>query len=111
MNRMEVLNFCAAEVHKQLGALFNPKMTAEMKEVQLGVIERRLAPLEKSLAGRQYSTGDQYTIADACLFTVLNWTNGLKIDLGKWPRIQALVARVATRPKVQETLRAEGLIK
>lgn len=29
---MEWLNFVATEVHKQTGALFNPKMTPEMKE-------------------------------------------------------------------------------
>ena len=109
--QMEALNFAATEVHKQLGALFNPKMTAEMKEVQLGVIERRFNPLEKMLADKQYIMGEKFTAADAYLFTVLNWTNKLKVDLGKWPNIQAYMARVAARPKVQETMRAEGLIK
>src|ERR1700751_3942637 len=33
---MEALNFVSAEIHKQIGALFNPKLTADMKEVQLG---------------------------------------------------------------------------
>ncbi len=109
--QMEALNFAATEVHKQLGALFNPKMTPEMKEVQLGVIERRLNPLEKSLEGKPYVMGEQFTAADAYLFTVLNWTHPLKIDLGKWPNIKAYMARVGARPKVQETLRAEGLAK
>jgi glutathione S-transferase len=34
---MEALNFASSEIHKQIGALFNPKLTAEMKEIQLGV--------------------------------------------------------------------------
>ncbi len=109
--QMEALNFASSEVHKQLGALFNPKMTPEMKEVQMGVIERRLNPLEKSLEGKQYVMGDRFTAPDAYLFTVLNWTNPLKIDLGKWPNIKAYMGRVGARPKVQETLRAEGLVK
>jgi glutathione S-transferase len=108
---METLNFCSSEVHKQLGALFNPKMTPEMKEVQMGVIERRLNALEKLLEGKQYATGDKFSVADAYLFNVLNWTNPLKIDLGKWPSIKALMGRVAARPAVQETLKAEGLVK
>jgi glutathione S-transferase len=41
---------------------------------------------------------------------VLNWAPTLKIDLAKWPNIQAFVARVGARPKVQATLKAEGLI-
>ena len=110
--QMEALNFAATEVHKQIGALFNPKMTPEMKEVQMGTIEKRLNPFEKSLEGKQFVMGDKYTAADAYLFTVLNWTNPLKIDVGaKWPNIKAYMGRVAARPKVQETLKAEGLVK
>jgi glutathione S-transferase len=108
---MEALNFVSSEVHKQLGAMFNPKMTPEMKEVQMGVVERRLKPLEQSFAGKSYMMGEQFTAADAYLFNVLNWTNPLKIDLGKWPNLQAFMARVGARPKVQQTLKAEGLVK
>jgi glutathione S-transferase len=57
-----------------------------MKEVQLGVIGRRLEALEKLLDRNQFITGDKYTVADAYLFTVLNWTNIHKIDLAKWPK-------------------------
>lgn len=110
-HQMEALNFAATEVHKQIGALFNPKMTPEMKEVQLGTIERRLNTLEQALTGKQFIAGEKFGAADAYLFTVLNWTNPLKIDLGKWPNIVAFMARVGARPKVQETLKAEGLVK
>lgn len=108
---METLNFAATEVHKQIGALFNPNMTPDMKQVQLGVIERRLDALEKTLDGKQFSTGDSFSVADAYLFTVLNWTGLHKIDLGKWPNIKAFMARVGARAAVQETLKAEGLVK
>jgi glutathione S-transferase len=108
---MEMLNFTAAEVHKQIGALFNPKMTPVMMEVQHGVIDRRLTALDKLLAGKQYAMGDKFSVADAYLFVVLNWTNIHKIDLGKFPNVQAFMKRMAERPKVQETLKAEGLVK
>jgi glutathione S-transferase len=108
-HQMEAVNFAATEVHKQLGALFNPKMTPEMKEVQMGTIERRFNALEKMLAGKQFVTGDKFTIADAYLFAVLRWTGKLNVDLAKWPNIKNLVARVGARPAVQETLKAEGL--
>jgi len=108
---MEWLNFAATEVHKQIGALFNPQLTPDMKQVQLGVIERRLNALEKMLEGKAYAMGERFSAADAYLFTVLNWAPMHKIDLGKWPNIKAYVARVGARPKVQETLKAEGLHK
>ena len=109
--QMAALNFASAEVHKQIGALFNPKLTPEMKEVQLATIARRLDSLEKMLAGKDFIAGDSFSAADAYLFTVLNWTNIHKIDLSKWPAIQAYMGRIGARPRVQETLKAEGLAK
>jgi len=50
-------------------------------------------------------------IEDTYLFTVLRWSSFVNIDLAKWPNIKAYVDRVAVRPKVQEAMRAEGLIK
>ncbi len=32
-------------------------------------------------------------------------------DLGKWPNITAYLDRVAARPKVQEAMKAEGLLQ
>ncbi|HWZ47643.1 MAG TPA: glutathione transferase GstA [Herbaspirillum sp.] len=109
-HQMEALNFAATEIHKQIGALFNPKMTPEMKEVQIGTIERRFNALEKMLDGKPYIMGDRFSAADAYLFTVLNWTKMHNIDVGKWPNIKDFMDRVAERPKVQETMKAEGLL-
>ena len=51
-------------------------------------------------------------MADAYLFTVVNWTNFLGIDLGnRGRRSRNIQARVAARPKVQEAMEAEGLHK
>ena len=58
-----------------------------------------------------YLMGDKFTVADAYLFTVLRWSSRIDIDLAKWPNLKAYVDRVAARPKVQEALKAEGLIK
>src|SRR5256886_5297186 len=60
---MEMLNFTASEVHKQIGALFNPKMTPEMKEVQLAYIERRLNALGEMLGGKQDASGGRFSNA------------------------------------------------
>jgi glutathione S-transferase len=109
--QMEALNFTATEVHKQIGALFNPQLTPEMREVQIGVIGWRLNALEKLLDGKPYIMGDQFSVADAYLFTVLNWTRLHKIDVSPWPNIQAFMARVGERPKVKEAMKEEGLIQ
>ncbi|HEX5139519.1 MAG TPA: glutathione transferase GstA [Dehalococcoidia bacterium] len=107
---MEWLNFVAAEMHKQFGLLFNPKVTPEMREVQLAVIGRKLKPLDTKLADkRQYLMGDKFTVADAYAFTVLRWADKLKIDLNQWPNVKAYFERVGQRAKIRETLKEEGL--
>lgn len=110
-HHMEALNFSATEIHKQVGALFNPAMRSEMKEVQIGTIGRRFNALEQMLEGKPYVMADGFSVADAYLFTVLNWTGIHNIDLEKWPNIKAFIARVGARPKVQEAMKAEGLLK
>ena len=65
----------------------------------------------KQLAGKQYLMGDKFSVADAYLFTVLRWTTRIDMDLGKWPNLKAYVDRVTARPKVQEALKAEGLLQ
>jgi glutathione S-transferase len=55
--------------------------------------------------------GERFTVADAYLFTLLNWGQWTKVDVARWPALQQFVARVAARPKVQEALKAEGLLK
>ena len=52
---MEALNFIATEVHKSVGALFNPAMTPEMKEVQKAYITRRLMRWTRCLRTNRFS--------------------------------------------------------
>ena len=108
---MEWINFVSTEVHKSIGALFNPMMTPEMKQVQKVYIERRLNALEKMIAGKTFLTGETFSVADAYLFNVLRWTGFHKIDLAQWPGILAFTDRVAARPQVRAAMRAEGLLE
>lgn len=107
----EWLNYIASEVHKGIGQLFNPAMPEDYKTtVKNNLAARQLPYLEKALAGRDYIMGD-FSVADAYLFTVLNWTKLHKIDLSAFPNITAYMTRMAARPAVQEAMKAEGLLK
>ena len=55
--------------------------------------------------------GDTFTVADAYLFTVLGWGKFVDLDLARWPKLAAYAGRIGTRPKVLDTLQAEGLLK
>ena len=55
--------------------------------------------------------GEGFTVADAYLYTILNWGQWTDIDIAKWPALAAYMARVAARPGVRAALVAEGLAK
>ena len=108
---MEWLNFISSEVHKTLGALFNPKITPEWKEDRIALFGRRCDYLVQALGGKPYLMGYRYTIADAYLFTILGWAIYFKLDMSQWPALKEYADRIAARPAVKEAMRAEGLIK
>jgi len=108
---LEWLNFISSELHKGLGALFNPAVTPEWKSAILERVALRLDFINQALKGNAFLCGRHFTVADAYLFTIVNWTGVMKIDLAPWPELAAYQARMAERPAVQQAMRAEGLIK
>jgi glutathione S-transferase len=108
----EWLNYIAAEIHKGVSQLFNPKMPDGFKQtVKEAVLPPKFDFLTKALEGRSYLLGESFSVADGYLFTILSWTGHVGIDLGKWPVLKAYSDRVAARPAVQAALKAEGLAK
>jgi glutathione S-transferase len=108
---MEWLAFIATEVHKGFGPLWNPQTPAEVRERTIQALGNRFTLISATLSAQPFLTGSEFTIADAYLFVILNWSGLHKVDLGAWPALQQFQARVAARPAVQATLKAEGLIK
>lgn len=105
----EWLHFIGTEVHKTLAALFNPSITPEARSKTIDTFGKRLGFVEQALQGKDYLTGNTFSVADAYLFTIVNWAPMLKIDLSPWPTVMQFQKRVANRPAVQKTLQAEGL--
>jgi len=107
----EWLNFITTELHKQYSPLFDSSSTEEVKTKQRDKIAKRYEYVAQQLADRDYLTGSTFTVADAYLFTVTNWARSTGVELTRWPALQAFMKRVAARPHVQATLKAEGLVK
>jgi glutathione S-transferase len=106
----EWLNFISTELHKSFGPLFRADASEEMKQAARANLARRLATVAAPLDGSDYLMGEQFCVADAYLFTVLNWAPKVAVDLSPWPALTRFVQRVAARPAVQQALRAEGLL-
>ncbi len=105
------LTFIGTELHTTIGALFNKAFPEEARAIFKKKGEERLAWVDQQLAGKSYLMGEQFTVADAYLFTVANWGQFVGVDLKPYANLSAFMARVAARPAVQEALKAEGLLK
>ena len=106
----EWLNFITSELHKQFSPLFDPSMPDDAKVKFRDKIALRFDWIVAQLGDRPFLTGGDFTVADAYLFTVANWTKYTGIDLARWPVLQAYMARVAARHDVQAALKEEGLL-
>jgi glutathione S-transferase len=107
----EWLTYINGELHKNIGPLFNPALSDEAKAVFKDRAMGKFKYLDSQLAGHDYLMGDQFTVADAYLYTMLRWADGMKFDLSGLTNLQAYKDRVGARPKVQEALVKEGLVK
>ena len=107
----EWLNFTTTELHKNFSPLFNPAIPDEVKNFFKERIMGKFKYADEKLAGRDYLMGNQFTVADGYLYTMLRWADGNKMDLSGFKNLMAFKDRVAARPKVQEALTKEGLMK
>ena len=108
----ELAVYVSTEIHKTYGAMFNPAITDDARKGAVDRLNMGYKLIEQLLSdGRTYLTGEQFSTVDAYLFTVTNWANMLKIDLSAFPKLLAYQQRVASRPAVQASLVAEGLVK
>jgi glutathione S-transferase len=104
----EMLGYINSEIHKSYSRLFNPAVTAAVRDEAVAYLQKRYALIEQQLGSHKFLLGDHFTVADAYLFTVTNWADHVKVDLSKFQKLQAFQQAVAARPAVQEALRAEG---
>jgi glutathione S-transferase len=107
----EWLTYINGELHKNIGALFNPALSDDAKAVFKDRATGKFKYVDGQLAGKDYLMGKQFTVADGYLFTMLRWADAMKFDLSGLTNLLAYKARVGARPMVQEALTKEGLMK
>ena len=106
----EWLTFIGTEIHKSFSPLFGSN-SDDVKNAAREKIAKRLQYVENELTGKQYLLGDQFTVADAYLFTVTNWAAVTGVDISGFTNLGKYRERVGARPAVVEAMKAEGLIK
>lgn len=97
----EWLNFISSELHAGVAPLFNTALPAAARDHFRARVAVRMAVVECALQGQQYLAGDSFSVADALLYTVLQWFAWFDMPLSAWPAVTAWSGRVAARPAVQ----------
>jgi glutathione S-transferase len=104
------LCFIGTELHK---ALFVPRLDAKAPDVVKRYVlekgERALVYLDKYIKGRDYLL-DRFSVADAYLFTVLNWGRAAEVDLDRWPAVRDYYSRMRLRPSITQALAEERVL-
>jgi glutathione S-transferase len=108
---LEWLTYINSELHKNMGPQFSPVLSDDAKAFFKDRVMGKFKYVDGALDGHDYLMGKQFTVADAYLFTMLTWADRMKFDLSGLPNLTAYKARVGARPKVQEALTKEGLMK
>jgi glutathione S-transferase len=102
------LSFIGTELHKGLMTpLLGRDTPPEVKAWVLSKYLSRLAYLDRRLAGREFLL-DRFSVADAYLATVLNWTQATpEIDVAAYPNVKTYLERMRQRPSVTAALGLE----
>src|SRR6202142_4468658 len=103
---MEMLNYITSEVPRSFSPLFNPANSAEMKEMFMANLAKKFDWLSEFLSKKTYLLGNDLTVADAYLFTVLTWTGFLQMVLGKSAVLPESTSPIGHRSQAQEGMRA-----
>ena len=106
-----LLGLINSEIHKGFSPLFKPDTPDLTKAAARTHLINRIGELAKRLERQDYLSGNQFTVADGYLYTVLGWGPFVDVDINQWPTITAFTARVAARPTVQAAREAEELNK
>jgi len=114
---MSWVSFAGADIQKWftpiLGAKNLTTIEAARAEMRVKATEKLtgfLQHVEKNLEGKDYIMGQNFTVADAYLFTVLGWYKWAEIKTLSYKNVQSYMKRVYERPAVKKVLEAEGLL-
>ena len=112
----EWLNFVATEIHKGFEPLWSiddltqvPAARERFVDSFIRDLGMKFDVIVQKMGTRPFLMPSGYTVADAYLFTILNWAGMLKVDLSRWPALEKFMERVRARPAVLRALKAEHL--
>lgn len=106
---LEWVNYVSTELHKTVGALFNPNLLDGAKEIYTALIKNKCNFVNSHLSKNHYLSGETFTLPDAYFFVVIRWLLYFKFDLNEWPNITCYFDELKKRPSIYQSLLEEKL--
>lgn len=113
---MKWLAFCHADLHKAFEPIFRPPVYVQDNEELLKRIRQSagqqildLLAIADDCLSKQIFLGERISVADAYLYVVLRWCNGLGLDYSHLRNLAAFYRRVGENTGVQAALKTQGL--
>ncbi len=103
---LEWLTFISTEIHKGFSPLFADAPAQALRDYAFGRLTKRLGYLHGVLQP-PFVLGEQFTVADAYLFTVLGWASEVGLQLEQWPELVRYRDHIGRRPHVIAALHSE----
>jgi glutathione S-transferase len=75
----------------------NPK-NPDAEQQAIEALKKPLSVLNEQLTGRDFLLGDEFTLADLNVASILSWAIASKLDLSATPELQQWLARCLARP-------------
>lgn len=94
------LTYIGTELHKNFSPLFTPTASDTEKQAARDKLAKRFALVEQALEKAGYLVADQFSAADAYLFTVLGWCGHVSVSLDKFPSIQRYIKELSQRASI-----------
>ena len=109
---LEWLGYLNSELHDAYAVFFGAPLSGEAKEKAYAEIDRLLTYIDQVIekSDNDYLVDDNFGPADAYLFVLTNWSNGIEHDLSPYKNVIHIRNKVAERQSVQIAMRDEGLI-
>ena len=109
---LEWLGYLNSELHDAYAVFFAGALSTDAKEKAYAELDRLLSYIDKAIADsdNDYLVDDNFGPADAYLFVLTNWSNGIEHDLTPYKNVIGIRHNVAARQSVQIAMRDEGLM-
>jgi glutathione S-transferase len=119
LERIEVikwLSFVATDLHKSFSPLFqleqisagNTVTQQNVRNWALTNISKYLMVLNEHLADKSYLAAERFSIADAYLFVVYQWTKYTGVSTQNYPHLSHYIERIAERDSIRSALHHEA---